>query len=179
VKKELDAADRALERIEFVFVASFTIAALCLGVTQVILRYAFNSGVSWSEAIFVLLTNVGMLFAGSLAVKHDKHVRVDLLLMILPKHGRRALLLVSHLVSLALCAIFFIGGILYVRFVYTIDSVSPEKDISDWIIYMIVPITMGLFTLRYFIRVLRTFRGEEDAKPHGLPHTAPELEGRP
>jgi TRAP-type C4-dicarboxylate transport system permease small subunit len=176
--KALDRLDRGLASAEFVLIAVFTLAALGIGVAQVVLRYGFNSGFTWSESVFVLCTVAGMLFAGSRAVREDKHVRVDLLYMVIPDRARRVLLLVSHVVTGVLCAFFAVCGVLYVRFTHMIGTAQVDTGIPDWIIYLLVPITMGAFALRYVIRIVRALRGEDEVTPHALPAVASEAEGR-
>lgn len=170
--------DRALGVIEFGLVSFFTLAALGLGVTQVVLRYVFGTGLAWSETAFILLTIAGMLFAGSRAVAEDRHVRVDLLFLVIPDRLRRRLILSSHIVTGLLCAFFALCGALYVRFVHMIGTVQVDTGIPDWVVYLLVPITMGAFALRYVIRIVRAVRGEDEVMPHALPADAAELEGR-
>jgi TRAP-type C4-dicarboxylate transport system permease small subunit len=178
-RKAFHRLDRLLAGAEFVLVAAFTLAAMALGVTQVIMRYVFNTGIAWSETIFIIFTVAGMLFAGSRAVAEDKHVRVDLLYMVIPDRLRRGFILFSHVVTGALCAFFAVCGYLYVRFVHMIDTAQVDTGIPDWIIYLLVPITMGAFALRYGIRIVRALRGEDEVTPHALPAAlAAELEGR-
>jgi TRAP-type C4-dicarboxylate transport system permease small subunit len=164
--------DKVLARAEFALIAAFTLAALALGVTQVVLRYGFNTGLAWSETIFILFTVAGMLFAGSRAVAEDKHVRVDLLYMVIPDRLRRAFILFAHVVTGALCAFYAVCGFLYVRFVHMIDTVQVDTGIPDWIVYLLVPVTMGAFALRYVIRIARALRGEDAVTPHALPAAA-------
>lgn len=164
--------DRIMGRVEFALIAGFTLAALAIGVLQVVLRYVFNTGLAWSETIFILFTVAGMLFAGSRAVAEDKHVRVDLLYMVIPDRLRRGFILFAHVVTGALCAFYAVCGFLYVRFVHMIDTVQVDTGIPDWIVYLLVPITMGAFALRYVIRIVRALRGEDTVTPHALPAAA-------
>jgi TRAP-type C4-dicarboxylate transport system permease small subunit len=157
----LSRLDRLLSILESVVIGSLTMIALGLGTMQVVLRYVFNTGFHWSEAAFMLFTVTAMLFAGSRAVRDDKHVRVELLAMALSDRWNQRMNIVSHTASLALCGYFIYCGVLYVLFAHMIDSVSPETGIPDWITYLLVPLTMGLFSVRYIIRIVRAARGED------------------
>jgi TRAP-type C4-dicarboxylate transport system permease small subunit len=77
--------DRWLSVIEYWLIGGLTLLALTVGTMQVVLRYAFNSGFTWSEEAFTLCTITAMLFAGSRAVRDDQHVRVELVPMLVPK----------------------------------------------------------------------------------------------
>lgn len=180
MKAVMGLVDRALSSLESFLIIVFTTAALALGVTQVVLRYVFNTGLPWAETIFVLLTVAGMMFAGSRAVRDDKHVGVDLVPNLLPPRPRRFASLASLAVSLALCAYFAYCGARYAGFLHMIDSVSPATGIPDWIIYMLVPITLGAFSLRYVMRIVQVLRGEPAPHHHGIgtPPSPTEIEGR-
>lgn len=167
MKRIINAADRAISGVETVLIIGFTAAGMLLGVTQVILRYGFNTGLTWAEAVFVILTVAGMMFAGSRGVRDDKHVRVDLVPLLFPHRVTRVFDYISLFVSCALTGYFAYCGARYVVFLESIDSVSPATDMPDWIFYLLVPVTMGLFAIRYVIRILRTMRGEETSR-HGV-----------
>ncbi|MDH5534509.1 MAG: hypothetical protein OEZ08_02915, partial [Betaproteobacteria bacterium] len=66
--KLLASADRTLAHIETGVIVLLSSTALGLGVMQVVLRYVFNTGFPWTEALFVNLTIWAMLFGGSRAV---------------------------------------------------------------------------------------------------------------
>ncbi|MBX6426517.1 MAG: TRAP transporter small permease [Variibacter sp.] len=171
--------DRWLSAVEFVATGGLIVLALAIGTVQVVLRYVFNMGYPWSEEAFMLCTITAMLFAGSRAVREDKHVRVELLPLLVSPPMRRVLRIAAHFVTLALCAYFAYAGLLYVAFAYSIDTVSPASGIPDWVVYSLVPLSMGLFVVRYVMRLVLALRGEDIETAHGLPaETLAELEGR-
>lgn len=167
MRRMLDKLDSALSGVETLAVAALSIAALMLGTAQVVLRYAFNTGFTWSEAIFVLLTVAAMLLAGSRAVRDDGHVRVDLLPQVLPRPARTALRLLRYAVSLALCGFLAWAGVKYVLFTRSMGIVSPASELPVWVTYLLVPLAMGLFALRYVMLLLREAGGEETGRRDG------------
>lgn len=166
--------DRLLTGTEFLIIAVLSLAALFIGTAQVVLRYVFNTGYTWSEAVFVVLTVAAMLFAGSRGVRDGAHVKVDILPQMLPSTPRKVLHIVSYAVSLALCAFFAIGGYLYVRFVHMLGTVSPASEMPDWLVYLIVPVTMAAFAVRFLILIVRELRGE-DTTPIDPAHAGVEV----
>jgi len=179
VARVLSAVDRSLAAVEYVVIAAATLVALGLGLTQVVLRYGFNTGFPWSEEAFTLATITAMLFAGSRAVREDRHVRVELVFLVVPPRAGRVLRLIAHAATLLLCAYYVYGGLLYVQFTWDIGSVSSESETPDWIVFSLVPLTMSLFVLRYVIRIVRLLR-DEDVDVHGLPRDGlPGQEPRP
>jgi C4-dicarboxylate transporter, DctQ subunit len=156
----VEALDKALAAVEAVGIVVLTLTALAIGVMQVVLRYVFNTGISWSEGVFITFTIWAMLLAGGRAVRDGLHVRVDVGIRLLPAPLRRAAELISLIAPLILCSFFFYTGFLYTHFVYSLGIVSPEARLPDWVIYGCVPVTMAAFVLRYLILIVRWSRGE-------------------
>lgn len=167
MRRFLNVLDRILSAIEGVVIGTLTLAALVLGVVQVILRYIFGTGFPWAESTFVLLTAAAMLVAGSRAVRDDKHVRVELLPMMAPKPVQTVLQVIAHLAAGALCVFFVYCGVLYTSFSYDMETTVPELEMPEWLIYALVPVTMSAFVLRYVVRLVRALH-EEDVPLHGL-----------
>jgi len=164
--KLLALLDRMLATMETGVIVLFSSAALGLGVMQVVLRYVFNTGFSWTEAGFVSLTIWAMLFGGSRAVRDGVHVRVDVLAMHLPRTYARLLELIGMLTSLSLCAFFFYGGLQYVRFVHQLGIADIETGMSDAVTYAIVPIAMAAFVLRYVLLIVEWWRSPDKLPVH-------------
>jgi C4-dicarboxylate transporter DctQ subunit len=160
--------DRALAAVEYACIGGLTLLALALGTMQVVLRYAFNTGFDWSAEAFTLTTIAAMLVAGSRAVREDKHVRVELAALMTSHKVGRVLRLLAHLATLLLCAYFAWCGVLYVQFTKMIGSVSPDSGTPDYVIYSLVPLTMGMFVIRYVIRIILVLRDEDVESVHGL-----------
>ncbi len=165
MKTALDLLDTILSRIEFAIIAVLSVAALALGTAQVVMRYVFNTGYTWSEAIFILMTVAAMLFGGSRAVREDGHVRVDLLPQLMPTSIQTVLRLLRYVIALALCGFYVYAGIQYVLFTKTMGIVSPDSGLPVWVVFLLVPVTLGFFCLRYVILLSREASGEETGRP--------------
>ncbi len=170
--KLLAFVDRTLAHIETGAIVLLSSVALGLGVMQVVLRYAFNTGFPWTEALFVNVMIWAMLFGGSRAVRDGVHVRVDILATLLPRTGARILDLLGMLASLALTVFFFYCGLQYVRFVNQMGIRDIETHIPDAVTYAIVPIAMAAFVIRYVILIVECVRNPQkptasDPRKHG------------
>jgi len=161
--KNLDQGiERALTIVESAAILFLTLSAFAIGTMQVTLRYVFNTGFPWSEGIFVMLTVWAMLLAGSRAVRDGLHVRVDIVLRFVPPRVRAVFDVISLAASWALSGYFAYCGYLYVRFVHSIDAVSAEAYLPEWVIYLIVPGAMGAFFIRYLLKFIAWLRGGPD-----------------
>lgn len=145
--------DQTLDLCERALIAILTIAALALGTMQVTLRYVFETGFHWNEAVFVLCTVTAMLAAGVRAVREDAHVRVDLVNMLVAKRTARLFDILAYFVSFALCVFYAYCGYLFVKFAKMMDTASPETGLKDWVVYSIMPTMMAAFALRYILKI--------------------------
>lgn len=121
---------------------------------EVVMRYFFNRPLGWS----VELSEYFMLYLTFLAapwvMKHDQHVRVDVVAENLPPAAARVLRAVGNLLGLAACLLLtaFAGVLLYDSI---ITGAMAEKVLRfpRYILVMVVPISSALMAV-YFIRML-------------------------
>ena len=77
---------------------------------NVVLRYAFDSGIAQSEELARLLF-VWLIFLGAiLASAQHAHIGFDALAARLPAGARKLLVLLTGALMLAACAMFIVGG---------------------------------------------------------------------
>jgi TRAP-type C4-dicarboxylate transport system permease small subunit len=124
--------DRLFQGIEAV------LAALLLGMVlmvfgNVVLRYAFNSGILVSEEMsrycFIWLTYIGAM----IAMREREHLGVDTLVKHLPRAGKKACLFLSEALMLLVNVLFFIGT--FKMHDLQVTNVSPVTGISMIWIY--------------------------------------------
>ncbi|GAA0790339.1 TRAP transporter small permease subunit [Marinobacterium sediminicola] len=71
-----------------VFVAFWTVNAVCFYFYEVVMRYFFNMPTIWVHEASFLLLGMQYLLAGAYALLHGAHVRVDVMYNLLPERGR-------------------------------------------------------------------------------------------
>ncbi|MBS1229108.1 MAG: Tripartite ATP-independent periplasmic transporter DctQ component [Proteobacteria bacterium] len=78
--------------------------------SNVVLRYAFNSGITSSEELSRFLF-LWLIFIGAIvAMKESAHLGVDSLIARLPRSGKIACVLLSNALMLWCCYLFFVGS---------------------------------------------------------------------
>jgi TRAP-type C4-dicarboxylate transport system permease small subunit len=143
------------------------VVCLALMVTMVfinvILRYAFNSGITVSEEaarmLFVWLTFLG----GVLAMKDRSHVGVDILVSRLPVSGKKAFAIISDIAVLICCVIFFTGSVRQTAINLTVRS--PVMEVPMAIIYaagVVSSFMIGTIVLVSLVNVVRGRTAEKD-----------------
>lgn len=100
---------------------------------NVVLRYAFNSGITVSEEVSRWLF-VWMTFLGAIvAIKEHGHLGTDLLVSRLPTAGRKVCLAVGHALMLYVTWLLFDGSLTQARI--NLDVQAPVTGASVAILY--------------------------------------------
>jgi TRAP-type C4-dicarboxylate transport system permease small subunit len=100
---------------------------------NVVLRYAFNSGITVAEELSRWLF-VWMIFLGALvALRERAHMGLDSLVKRLPLSGKRVCLVLGHLLMLYICWLVLSGS--WQQAVINLDVVAPASGWSMAIFY--------------------------------------------
>src|SRR5512143_1516808 len=124
---------------------------------QVVLRYAFGTGLVWSlEATtyaFAWLALVGM----SYGVRSGAHIAVDLLTSRLRPNAARAVAVVALLCGLAYCALMIYGSSSFVERLMTLGTNARDIPLPRWLLTGIMPVAFVLLALRLVQAALPLF----------------------
>ena len=127
---------------------------------NVVLRYAFNSGIAISEELSRLLF-VWLIFMGAVLASAERiHIGFDTLQRAVGPRWRRVLVVFSGLLILSGCVIFIIGG--WQQTVINLGNSYPALGISYAWLYG-VGLVFGvalIFPVAY--NIWRTLRGDDD-----------------
>lgn len=124
--------------------------------TNVVLRYAFNSGITMSEELsrwlFVWLT-----FLGAIVAMHEgAHLGTDMLVSRLSVRGKKLCLLLGHLLMLFVCWLMFKGSLDQVKVNW--DSTSAVMEVSMGIFYacgMVFAVSGAVVLLNHLWRLVK------------------------
>lgn len=147
LKSILNAADRILTFFEDWTLFITVIAVLAALFVNVILRYAFNYSLAWSEELVREVIIYTTLIGCSAAVRNRSMIKVDVLLQLIPK-TRYPLMLFSNLVTL----IFAVMMLYYGWQIAAIQAVTHQKTIILQIpmvyLYALMPLMGGMMMIR-------------------------------
>ena len=105
-------------------------AMVVLVFTNVVLRYAANSGISVSEELsrwlFVWLTFLG----GIVALNEGAHLGTDTLVSHLSVRGKKACLVIGHVLMLFICWLLFKGSLDQVKINWDSTSAAMETSMA-------------------------------------------------
>ncbi|WP_341524147.1 TRAP transporter small permease [Pseudomonas sp. G.S.17] len=109
------------------------VAMIVLVFGNVVLRYAFNSGISVSEELSRWFF-VWMIFLGALvALKERAHMGLDSLVRRLPPGGKRICLVIGHVLMIYICWLVFSGS--WQQAVINLEVVAPASGLSMALFY--------------------------------------------
>jgi TRAP-type C4-dicarboxylate transport system permease small subunit len=178
IQSLLDRLCRVLSFVMVIFLAAMVVMVF----GNVVLRYAFNSGITVSEELSRWLF-VWMTFLGALvALRTHHHLGTDSLVSRLPVAGKKICLGLSHLLMLYLCWLMFRGS--WAQTVINWQTTSAVMEASMGYFYaagLFFSVVAMVFILNDFLRLVfgRLSESEligvteSDDMPHGDPHPLP------
>lgn len=151
-----------LQRLLAVTMAGCLSVMALLVFANVVLRYVFNSGITWSEEMSRYLF-VFMIFAGAaLALIQHKHLAVDMLLERLPQPLRKGCILISS--ALMLFALWLMVDGAWTLGWINRNSYGPATGFPIWALYagcLVMGIVMAGSILINLVRQLAADRKPE------------------
>lgn len=151
MNKLIDAYCRLLERAMVLLLAAMVL--LVFG--NVVLRYAFSSGITVSEELSRWLF-VWMCFLGAIvAVKEHAHLGTDMLVARLGRGGKRACLVLVQLAMLGVNGLLLQGA--WQQMVINLEVEAPVTGLSVGIFYasgVVFAVSASLLVLRELWRTL-------------------------
>jgi TRAP-type C4-dicarboxylate transport system permease small subunit len=145
---------------------------------NVVLRYAFNLGITVSEEVsrflFVWLTFLGAI----IAFRERGHLGVDMVVSRLPAVGKKACLIVSQVLMLYVTWLFLQGS--WQQTMINLGVKSPSAGISMGLFYgvgIVFSVSAGLILLHDLYRVLTGKMSEDELVMVKESEEQEELEG--
>lgn len=152
-----------LARALKVIVTSMMIVMLVTLSIQVLMRYAFNIALSWSEELSLALFSWSVLLASALGIKEGFHVRLTILLDNVPPRLRPYHEQLIHLATMVFGGYLSYGGFEYFSATRGMTSAAIAFPIE--LLYSAAPVCgllIALFSLEHAIKGT-TSKAEGDA----------------
>jgi C4-dicarboxylate transporter DctQ subunit len=145
------------------FIASFGIAAgVLLAFINVIARFVFLKGIDWAFELTNYLFIWSAFFGVSYCFRKECHIRVTILLDLLPAKYAKLTSLIAHLITLA-----YLITIAYFGYLFIFDpdfglktsgEISVDLNIPMWIPYLVLPIAFATATYRVFDKIIELIK---------------------
>jgi TRAP-type C4-dicarboxylate transport system permease small subunit len=146
------------------------VASVAINFANIIGRYVFSVSIPWAEEAMLFLM-IGCVFLGAAPVGWlGRHIRMDVLVSILPAGARRIFELFADLVTIATCVMLAIFAWPMLTMFAELDQRSETANIPLVIPEAVVPIGLMLMALLIAVRLITL------ATRHGTTISAREVE---
>ena len=130
---------------------------IVLAGTQILMRNLFDSGFVWIDPLLRVLVLWLALIGATVATRHNKHIRIDLLSRYFSRNTHRLIQVMVGQISAWTCLVIAWYGMDWIRLDYA-DSVTSFAGIPAWSVEIIVPLAFALIGIRYFLRSFHSTR---------------------
>ena len=169
--------NRAIDLFEkFSITIAFAVATLLL-FTNVVLRYAFDTGMTWVlESVQYLFAWV-VLIGAAHGVKMGIHLGIDLLVEQLSPSLRKKVVLFAVLCCLVFVAIVDYQSVRYIVKIYQWGDITEDLQIPQWIPYLALPIGLSLMFYHFLVIGWKVFTNQQlSIHVHEVPKALEDLE---
>jgi TRAP-type C4-dicarboxylate transport system permease small subunit len=143
--------DDGLERLERVLVVglyTLLIGMICVNIfTRNFLHWTSHYFIELSPTVVLWLALVG----ATLALKHHRHIKIELLLRFLPRYGWRLAVGLTSLFAMGVCGVLIFAAVPFVRNEIVLFGAGGWPTIC-------FPLFFATALLRFSIRLLRSWR---------------------
>lgn len=151
----------AINHLEEGILATLLAFMTVLTFLQVVLRYAFNSGLVWSlEATtysFAALVLIGM----SYGVRTRSHIAVDLFTKKLPQPLQRYVNIIAVVACVVYALLMLYGSSIFVDRLYALGNEARDIPAPKWLLTATMPLGFSLLAYRFLEAGWRIIRGSD------------------
>ncbi len=131
------------------FISLLLVATTLLVFAEVVMRFVFNSGISWAQEATLHLSAWMVLFGASYGVKVGSHIGVDAVVRLLPRATRRIVSLIAVAGCLVYCGLFAYGSWIYLKKIHSIGIRLEDIPVAKWLAHSILLIGLVLLGIRF------------------------------
>jgi TRAP-type C4-dicarboxylate transport system permease small subunit len=152
----LERMDEIIDRMEQGTLVTLLSLMILIAFSQIVLRNLFDTGLTWGDPLVRnLVLWVGFIGA-ALATRESKHINIDVVSRLMPPRGKGFVEAITDLFSSFICALLTFAALKFIKNEVEMGNVA-FPGIPSWIAEIILPITLGLMTLRFGFRSLKNF----------------------
>ena len=146
------------ENFEKVFLVILSVLMVFLIFLQVFMRYVMQNSLSWTEELarysFIWLIYIGISFA----VKEQRHIKIDVVLLLFKERGKLIFGIIANLLFLAFAIAVVIYGYNISQQLLAFGQKSPANQIPMGLVYLATPVGMGLTAIRLIQQLIKEFK---------------------
>ena len=129
---------------------------------QVFTRYVLQGSITWAEELSRFAFLWMMFLASSLAARHRSHIRVTAPILVLPKKMRLWVIVFADIVWIIFNVVVTYHSIAMVKNAFRFIYFSPSLNLNMAYMFLVIPISFALMTVRIIVGYYRQFTGKEE-----------------
>lgn len=146
------------DKFEEYFLAFTLSLSVLIIFAQVIMRYVLGSSLSWSEELARYLFLWEIWLGASFAVKHNKHLRADVLQTVLPKKFKYPIEVLYTVIWLAFCIFLAYKSTVLVSTISRVGQLSAAMRLPMKYAYASVPAGCILMSIRLIQKIYLDYK---------------------
>lgn len=148
--------------IEEAFLVLLMSTLILVACGQILLRYFFEVTLFWADPLIRHMVLWCGFLGALIAVRTEKHIRIDAILRLLPTRQRLYLDRISNFISACICGLL---SWISVRFIMDEFNFATRTffDLPTWKLQLIFPITFICMCIRFLIRTVLLKSKEDEA----------------
>lgn len=158
---------RWINRIEEAVIGLLLVSITLLVFVEVVMRFGFNTGISWVQEATLLMSAWFVLFGISYGLKVGAHINVDAVVRLLPEQGQRIAAVIAISLGLVYCGLFIYGSWIYLAKMKKIGIPLEDIPVPIWLAHSILIIGLGMLVLRLLLLMWAVIQGRALGFPHG------------
>ena len=169
--------NRAIDLFEkFSITIAFAVATLLL-FTNVVLRYVFDTGITWVLEVVQYMFAWVVLIGAAHGVKMGIHLGIDLMVEKLSPTWRRRVVLFAVLCCLFFVAVVDYQSVVYIVRIYQWGDLTEDLQIPQWMPYLALPVGLSLMFYHFLVVGWKVWSGQQlSIHVHDVPRSLEELE---
>ena len=149
------------------------IGAVILNFANIVGRYFLNAPIEWAEEVMLFLM-VGIVFLGAVPVAAEgRHIKMDILVNLLPRGGRRAFEILGGLIEVVVALIIVWIGLPVILQLHAFDQRSEAANMPLFLPQAFVPLGLFLLAIASAARLFAA-KGDRHEAPTVAEHLPPE-----
>ena len=154
---------KLLDHLEEWAIGLMLLAMTALTFIQVVMRYVFNSGLSWAMELTTVFFAVMIFMGVSYGVRVGSHIGVDALVKLLSPKKRRVVSILAVLLSLLYVGLVLTGASQYVLKMKEVGIEFDDMPIERWQVLAVMPFGYILMGWRFLQILIALITGKTDS----------------
>ena len=152
------------DKAEEYFLVGSLVLTVAIIFLQVVMRYAFNASLSWSEELTRYIFIWQIWLGVSIGFRDRKHIKVEITRMFFRPQTIRVLEMLADLIWMATNIYFVYGGTVLVANLMRIQSLSTAMLLPLWIVYAALPFSSAVLVVRQLLALVHDIKNLRVAK---------------